>query len=344
MNVMNALGQRLARSAGAIHIPRRVALTMVVGCLMIVGGCGGCNIGANTGGGPSATSPTATAATAATATPAAGATPTNTVPPAAPTKTPPLPTATPKPTLHATVVTRAFNPVGHSTNSNIIDLSCPAGYLVAGGGVSSGYTTFNLMWNAPISTTTWRGEIFNTDVSTTIYAQLQVVCLKVSGLVGQIITKGAGTIPSGSNSAITDVTCPAGYLAAGGGVNAGYGTLVTMQSAPISTTTWRGEVWNTGGGGVSAQFQVVCLKASGLTGKVIVAGLGNVNPGANSTIVSQACPAGYLVAGGGLSSGYFTQTLMQSEPISATTWRSEIFNTGGGAITGQAQVTCLKIA
>jgi hypothetical protein len=198
------------------------------------------------------------------------------------------------------------------------------------------------MWNAPISTTTWRGEIYNTGGSP-IYAQLQIVCLKVSGLVGQVVTKSLGTINSGSNSSIVDVTCPSGYLVAGGGINAGYGTLVTMWSAPVSTTTWREEVYNTSGT-AAAQAQVECLKVSGLTGKVVSKGLGSANPGSNSTIIDQSCPSGYLVAGGGLNSGYTTQTLMQSDPINTTTWQSEIYNTGSLSITVQAQVECLKRA
>jgi hypothetical protein len=316
---------------GSIHT--RTAIALIVGCMLTVAGCSGCSISASTGGGGGTTAAaTATATTESTATTAPTATSTQAA----------APTATPRPPLQSQVIVKNLgNSIGSNTNSSIVDATCPAGYLVAGGGVSSGYTTFNIMWNAPISTTTWRGEIFNYGGSA-IAAQLQVVCLKVSGLVGQVVTKGMGSIGATTTSSIVDLSCPAGYLVAGGGINAGYGTLVTMSSAPINTTTWREEVYNTSGSAVSAQVQAECLKVSGLTGKLVITGLGNADAGTNSLIKDTACPAGYLVAGGGITSGYETQTVMQSEPINTTTWRSEIFNTGGSAISAQAQVECLK--
>jgi hypothetical protein len=317
-------------------IPKRIALTLVLGCLLSVGGCSGCGVRAAAGGvsgsASAPASPTATLAPSATATQA----PT-------PTKTPPPPTPTPAPPLQGQVVNQSLGTsIGSHTNSSIADVSCPAGYLVAGGGINSGYTTFNIMWNAPISTTTWRGEIFNTG-SLPIAAQLQVMCVHDSGLVGQVVSKAMGTINPSANSAIVDVSCPAGYLVSGGGINSGYGTLVTMWSAPISTTTWREEVYNTDTTlSAPAQVQAECLKISGLVGQVITAAPWNVNGGTNSMIIDTSCPSGYLVAGGGLKSGSTTQSLMQSDPISTTTWQSEIYNTGASLISAQAQIECLK--
>ncbi len=328
-------------------ISQRVALVLVLGSMVIVGGCGGCGAKAKVSGGSGGQEgvislATATATTAApTATHAPAATATH-APASTPTKTPVPPTPTPVPPLQGQVVTQGLGAVSPLSNSSIVDLSCPSGYLVAGGGFNSGYTTFNIMWDAPISTTTWQGEIFNTSASQTIYAQLQVECLKVSGLVGQVVTQGLGTVGSHTNSSIVTVSCPAGYLVAGGGINTGYGTLVTMSNVPTSTTTWREEVYNSGSASASAQVQVECLQVSGLVGQVVVTGLGTVSPGTNSTITDTSCPSGYLVAGGGLSSGYATQTLMQSDPISASAWRSEVYNTGGSSISAQAQVECLK--
>lgn len=329
---------------GSGHLRKRLALALVLASMVVVGGCGGCGLAATTTGGGGGTADTATAtattaaATASTTTTAATATTHTTGP--TPTRTSPPPTATPLPALKGKLVTQGLGSIGPNTNSSIVDVSCPAGYLVAGGGVSSGYTTFNLMWNAPINTTTWRSEIYNTS-SSPIFAQVQVMCLAVSGLVGQVVTRGMGTINSGTNSTIVDVSCPSGYLVAGGGINAGYGTLVSMWNAPISTTTWREEVYNTGGT-AAAQVQVECLRVSGLVGKVLTTDLGNVSAGANSPIIDTACPSGYLIAGGGLKSGDISQTLMQSLPINVTTWRSEVFNTGSATIAAQAQVDCLK--
>jgi hypothetical protein len=296
------------------------------------------------GGGP--TTPPSAVATD-TATTSSSASPTGTTggtgsPTATATTGVHTPTATPRPTLQGQILTKALgSSIGPNTNSQIVDVTCPSGYLVAGGGISSGYTTFTIMWDAPISTTTWRAEIFNTSGST-IYAQAQVSCLKVSGLHSQIVTRGLGAINAGTNSSIVDISCPSGYLVGGGGINTGYAGAVMMWNAPISATTLQAEVWNTGGSTIYAQYQVVCLAASGLTSHIVTQSVGNVTPGNNSTIYDIACPSGYLVAGGGINIGYSTFTMMQSEPISTTKWRVEIFNTGGSDITGQFQVACLK--
>ena len=65
------------------------------------------------------------------------------------------------------------------------------------------------------------------------------------------------------------LTCPSGYLVAGG-PNSGYASFAQMSDAPISSTTWEGEVYNTGAGAISLQLQFVCLAAPGLQ---VVAGV-----------------------------------------------------------------------
>jgi hypothetical protein len=60
------------------------------------------------------------------------------------------------------------------------------------------------------------------------------------------------------------LTCPSGYLVAGGGPNSGYASFAQMSDAPISSTTWEGDVYNTGAGAISLQLQFVCLAAPGL--------------------------------------------------------------------------------
>jgi hypothetical protein len=289
---------------------------------------------------PTPSTPTATA-TSPSATTTATATATHTPTPTA-TSVSATPTPTPVP-LVGQVVTVGFGTVHSGTNSQILDATCPAGYLVAGGGFNSGYTSFTIMQDEPISTTQWRGEIFNTG-SSDIYAQLQVVCLKLSGMVGQVVTVGFPPVHSGTNSSIVLANCPSGYLVAGGGISSGYTSFTLMQDEPQSTTQWWGEIHNTGAGDIYAQLQIMCLRASGLAGQVLAKSLGSAGTGSNSTIIDQTCPAGYLVAGGGVNSGYSTQTVMQNEPISTTQWQSEIFNHGDAPITAQTQIECLTHA
>jgi hypothetical protein len=117
-----------------------------------------------------------------------------------------------------------------------------------------------MMWNAPLNTTTWKAEAYN-DGSSAINVDVQVVCLAVSGLHSQIITKSLGSVSSGSNSPITDASCPSGYLVAGSGPNSGYSNFTLMWNAPISTSTTRSEAWNdNSSGSIFVQMQIVCLK------------------------------------------------------------------------------------
>jgi hypothetical protein len=117
-----------------------------------------------------------------------------------------------------------------------------------------------MMWNAPINTTTWRAEAWN-DGGSAINVDVQIVCLAVSGLHSQIITKSLGNIASGTNSPITDTSCPSGYLVADSGPNSGYYNFTLMWNAPTSTTSTRSEAWNdNSSGSISVQMQLVCLK------------------------------------------------------------------------------------
>lgn len=79
-------------------------------------------------------------------------------------------------------------------------------------------------------------------------------------LKSTIITKALNNIAPGSNSAITDIVCPSGYLVAGGGPNSGYSNFTAMSNAPINTTTWRSEVYNNDSSSISVQTQIVCMK------------------------------------------------------------------------------------
>jgi len=315
------------------------SLTILAAALALVAVLGACAVGgATTAGGATATATPTTDDSALTPTVLAGTTPTATTGGGAA-------TATPLPVLQSQVVTQALsNSIAANTNSPIVDVTCPAGFLVAGGGIASGYTKFTTMYSAPISTTKWRAEVFNNSAST-IAAQVQVMCVKASGLVGQVVTQAlSNSIAANTNSPIVDVACPAGYLVAGGGIASGYGNFTTMFNAPISTTKFRAEIFNRSAGTIAAQVQVMCLRATGLQEQVLAQTLGNsIGANTNSAIVDITCPAGFLVAGGGINSGYTNFTTMYSAPISTTKWRAEVFNNSASTMAAQAQVSCLKL-
>lgn len=261
--------------------------------------------------------------------------------PATPTHAPP--TATPLPVLKSQIITKSLGSINPGANSPIVDITCPTGYLVASGGPKSGYSNFTMMWNAPISATTWRAEA-NNDGTGVINVDVQVVCLAFPGLHSQIITKAFNNIGPHTNSSIADMVCPSGYLVAGGGPNSGYSNFTVMWGAAINTTTWQAEVYNDSSSTINVQMQVVCMAVAGLQSQIVTKSLGSINPGANSAITAIACPSGYLVAGGGPNSGYYNFTLMWDAPISTTTWQSEANNdnTSGSAIFVQMQIVCMK--
>jgi hypothetical protein len=90
---------------------------------------------------------------------------------------------------------------------------------------------------------------------------MAISCLKLSGLHGQVLSKPMGTsVAAGTNSNSGTVSCPTGYLAAGGGPKSGYWPFTIMWSAPDSATTWRGEVFNTGSSAINVDTQAICLK------------------------------------------------------------------------------------
>jgi hypothetical protein len=233
------------------------------------------------------------------------------------TTAPPTATPTPRPSLQARLIVQALSNIAPNTNSTIADFSCPTGYVVAGGGVNSGYSSIVPMQNAPISAATWRAEFFNTSTSQAIAVQAQVDCLKAVGvtLSSHIVTQGLGTVAVGGTGTAV-ASCPAGYVVAGGGFNSGYPTFNVVWNAPTSATTWQAEVYNTGSAPITLQAQVVCLSAPGLSAQVITRSLGNASPNSNSAIVDTSCPAGSFVGGGGLNAGgNYTFTEMWDAPI-----------------------------
>jgi len=147
---------------------------------------------------------------------------------------------------------------GSNTNSPIGKLFCNTGYLMATGGMNSGYGTVVYMQDDPISTTGWQFEIYNPTVLT-IYAGYTDVCMAAPGLVSQIVSTNLSAT-SGHASALVTATCPSGYVAAGGGINTGYHTTSEMVDAPVSATSWQAQLYNYGPSTISAQLEIVCLR------------------------------------------------------------------------------------
>jgi hypothetical protein len=292
-------------------------------------------------GSPSTTLATATSSsyTQSTATAAATGTATSSQSTATPT-----PNNSGTPHLQSTMLFHTFAHVAAHSNTSIVDISCPSGYLVAGGGPSNADPTYVMLWDAPISTTTWQAEVYNTG-STSINAQVNVICYKLSGLQSLLKIGTYYNIAPNTNSSINDISCPAGYLVSGGGVNIGYTTYTLMQNAPISGSIWRGEFYNTSSSQtISAQIQVICLKAQGLQSQIQLHAFNGIAAN-NGTLYTQvSCPSGYLVAGGGVATGYPALHDQTDAPASTTTWGVQYYNSSGSPINAQTQFLCFKLA
>jgi hypothetical protein len=267
------------------------------------------------------------------------------VPPTA-TAVPPTATPTPRPSLQAQLISHSFDSLAPNSNSPIADLTCPSGYVVAGGGVQSGYSTIVPMEDAPITATTWRAEIFNTSSTQTIAAQVQIDCLKGVGvtLAAQIVNASLGTIVVGAPGSAV-LTCPSGSVIAGGGFYSGYPTFDPTDDAPSSSTTWKAGVFNFGTVPITVQANVACLSAPGLSAQVIARSLGLALPTTNSPIVDTPCPAGAYVGGGGLKGdGNYTWIEMWNAPLDTQTFRGEAFNSSPiHSFTPQIQFVCLSL-
>jgi len=282
-----------------------------------------------------------------------------------PALTPPVLNLTPAVLFEAQVVTVDLGTIAPGAHSAIKDIACPAGYLVASGGLAtldnaplasvssakaalpfaplSGSPSrfFTSMWNAPINPTTWRVEVYNGGGAAAT-AQARVECLKTAGLQSQIVATLFSTIAPNTNSAIKDTACPAGYFVAGGGPNSGYAPFTLMTSAPINTTTWRAEVWNRSAGSISVQIQIVCLTASGLQAQFQQSAGTSVSSGTLLPTVDLPCPAGFRLAGGGVSSGYHTFNITWNAPLSTTTLRTQVYNDGASTIQFTARMVCMQ--
>lgn len=149
--------------------------------------------------------------------------------------------------------------VPSDSTSAPLDVTCPAGFFVGGGGVWSGdYPGTVTADSAPSGTSTWHALV--TLHGPDSFYNLIALCLSAEGLTSQIVTRDMGTIVAKSASAIIDVTCPTGYLVAGGGVSSASSNFTTMTSVPQTTTTWRAQLYNNSSSAMTANARVACLK------------------------------------------------------------------------------------
>lgn len=163
------------------------------------------------------------------------------------------------PGLRAQLLTHAFDSIAPGTDTPIVDIRCPYGSVVAGGGVTSTSSTFHIMQSNPGNPASWRTEIHNTG-SGDISVSIQVVCLSAPGLTGYVVVHDFDNIAAASATKSVDLSCPQGYTVAGGGLSSGFNTVIEMRDTPLTASSWRAQFYNAGDSTVFSQVQFMCLK------------------------------------------------------------------------------------
>jgi len=203
--------------------------------------------------------------------------------------------------------------------------------------------------DAPVNTTTWAAVIFN-GFKTSLQPVFGIECLKATGvaLVSKIVAQNINNLVPQTMSGFIYLTCPAGYIASGGGFSSGSPNYTIANNAPspntANTTTWLSEVYNTGNNFVSVVVETVCLSSPNLHQTVVQAAVTNGPLYPNIAYQTQAyCPAGYVLGGGGIDSGYPFLYADADGPNQSNEWVEAVQYTGPGTAEGQFDLKCLKI-
>ena len=257
-------------------------------------------------------------------------------------------TATPttvQPALQAIAVRQALDIIAPNTASPIVNISCPAGYVVTSGGLLGGDGGKTVpVQDGPPNITTWSAVIFNGS-NYSEKPTFGIECVKVTGvsLVSQILGHGMKLIAPHSSSGFIYTTCPAGYIASGGGFRSSSPNFTIANNAPISSNPakWLSEVYNSGNDFVSIVTLVACLSAPNLHQKIVSQNIGPL--AAHEYSAYATCPAGYVLGGGGIDSGYPDLYAPQDGPGYISEWIETVFSTGANGAEAQVDVTCLKI-
>jgi hypothetical protein len=281
-------------------------------------------------------------------TPSGSSTPTTPIPTTQPGGAPA--TTTPAhPALQAVNIRYNFSAIAPGTISSTVDIACPPGYLVASGGpLDSGFGHIVPLQNAPATITSWRAQIFN-GTATTLQPEFGINCVKTSSgapLTLKISDHSIGSIAPQTASGNIATSCPAGFVASGGGFTSNSPNFTIANNAPniSNSTTWLSEVYNFGNSPMTIDFQVVCLSAPNLHQKSVQQLFQNGS--LDGIIVYQtraACPADYKLGGGGIDSGYPGIFAPIDGPVDINDWAEKIFTDGQGTYEAQVDVTCLKI-
>jgi hypothetical protein len=292
--------------------------------------------GSTTGG--SAGVSTGSAATATIPGEAGGGTTTG--PTATPTKKPPTPTKTPTPGGIICCLTVILLPSVHQvlhqqtltgTSVGPVTVTCPAGEVALSGSwaTSSSDGTNALVYNSSRNGAGGWNVYVQHSGSTLVNAY--AMCLKnASGAT--VAERFAGSLsvnPGAYGSKFA--SCNAGETLVGGGFASSNG--LTLYNFAASGATWGGYVYNITGSALPFSFYAECLTYSGSHSSL------TSYAQATGHTVSNGCPSGSYVSGGGFAGNQNSHVYTMSATTSGQAW--EVYDTPASLLNAYAMCVSL---
>ena len=169
---------------------------------------------------------------------------------------------------------------------------------------------------------------------------------QAQGVSGYTEVTGAAVTVPGFTSATGSATCPAGDVVLSGGYTLVGGNMVIDTSAPlgangaISSTTWTVTGFDNGDGQGTFTPYAIC-GGSSIAGYSEASKAQSVNAGSLAQL-TETCPAGSVITGGGFAAGSTAPVIDESDPtsssnVSSTTWT--VFVDNSGSRTAQSVTT-----
>jgi hypothetical protein len=235
-------------------------------------------------------------------------------------------------------------PIG---TTQTLTATCPAGDVVVGGGYQTNDATLvSVLQSQPSGDGAWEIQVQNANTNSTAPAAVTAVC--VAGPLPGYSQQPASTMAlPGQQGASVAASCPTGTEVVGGGFSNPF-AVAEVSSLPevnstIENTTWTSVVNNNYDGGSTIAVTAICASTSlsGYSEPVTNA------PVTTSTTVSQACPSGEVVLGGGFGGAQGTITSDQPTlggAVSNNTWSVDVLNPAveGASVTSVA--VCADLA